>query len=91
MIADTFFGSFQCFDDGLEFGMLLVLEYDVKVVTGKLENAGTDANVYLILFGSKHESTEQILNSEGVNDFEKGNKDRFEIESVDLGNIEKIR
>lgn len=73
-------------------GILLVLEYDVKVVTGNKENAGTDANVYLILFGSQHMSTEHILNNEGVNDFEQGNKDHFEIESVDLGSrIEKIR
>ena len=39
-----------------------VEEYVVKVFTGQDENAGTDANVYVTLFGTQGDTGERWLN-----------------------------
>lgn len=52
-----------------------VARYRVTVCTGELEGAGTDANVYLCLYGDVGDTGERLLyNSRNDNDlFEKGN------------------
>lgn len=57
------------------FLCLPVARYRVTVCTGELEGAGTDANVYLCLFGDAGDTGERLLyNCRNNTDlFEKGN------------------
>ena len=57
------------------FLYLTVARYRVTVCTGELEGAGTDANVYLCLFGDVGDTGERLLyNCRNNTDlFEKGN------------------
>uniref|UniRef100_A0A2R8ZLG0 Lipoxygenase homology domain-containing protein 1 n=1 Tax=Pan paniscus TaxID=9597 RepID=A0A2R8ZLG0_PANPA len=67
--------------------------YHVTVCTGELEGAGTDANVYLCLFGDVGDTGERLLyNCRNNTDlFEKGNADEFTIESVTMRNVRRVR
>lgn len=51
------------------------VEYTVKVYTGKVGGAGTDANVFINLYGEKHDSGERQLkdSADNFNKFETGN------------------
>ena len=69
---------------------LPVMKYKVQVKTGDIRGAGTDANVFLQLFGEHSDTGEQKLESSG-NNFERGHTDTFGIEAVDLGEITKAR
>ena len=55
--------------------------------TGDVRGAGTDANVYISLHGSKGVMTDRLLESHPEN-FERGRTDVFTIRSQDLGEIE---
>lgn len=67
--------------------------YQVDVYTGDVVSAGTNANVFLTLFGDKGDSGERELrHSETHRDkFERKHMDRFRIECGDLGNIFKAK
>lgn len=47
-------------------------QYEIDVFTGNKFGAGTDARVFITLFGKKGRSKEIELDSKGRNDFEKG-------------------
>jgi hypothetical protein len=67
--------------------------WTVRVITGRLNFAGTDANVFINLYGDNTESGPQYLErSEHRNKFEKGQTDSF-IVSVQppVGELQKIR
>ncbi|XP_059150632.1 lipoxygenase homology domain-containing protein 1-like isoform X2 [Physella acuta] len=68
-------------------------KYTVEVYTGDVSGGGTDANVFLTMFGDKGDSGErQLRNSETNRDkFERKQMDRFIVEAVDLGNLYKIK
>ncbi|KAL8614278.1 hypothetical protein ACOMHN_007616 [Nucella lapillus] len=72
---------------------LTAKKYTVEVFTGDVSGAGTDANVFLIIFGDKGDSGERKLHQSETNKdkFERSKMDRFLIEAVDLGNIYKIK
>ena len=60
--------------------------------TGDRMNAGTDANVFVTLFG-EHGDTGQcpLKQSENTsNKFERGRVDKFTIETVDIGKVERL-
>jgi len=64
----------------------------VKVKTGKVKGAGTDANVFIQVYGEKGE-TERIplkYSITNTNKFESGYLDIFNIDSKDVGKIKKI-
>ena len=70
----------QCWEQGAASQLcpslcLPVVRYRVTVCTGELEGAGTDANVYLCLFGDVGDTGERLLyNCRNNTDlFEKGN------------------
>jgi len=52
-----------------------VVRYSVKVHTGKKTGAGTDADVFLNIFGSQGDTGERFLthSTTNTNKFEKGN------------------
>lgn len=67
--------------------------YTVDVYTGDKWGAGTDANVFCTIFGDKGDSGERELSRSEThgNKFERKQKDRFTIESADLGNVFKMK
>ncbi|KAI1905273.1 hypothetical protein AGOR_G00014410 [Albula goreensis] len=67
--------------------------YKVSVMTGDVYGAGTDANVFLTIYGDLGDTGERKLsNSENnSNKFERGSVDKFTIEAVDLGQVFKIK
>ena len=67
------------------------VSYQVTVKTGTVSGAGTDANVYITLYGSKGAGVERLLDTAGRNDFENGSSDVFTLGSPDLGNLTKVR
>ncbi|XP_061589573.1 lipoxygenase homology domain-containing protein 1 [Cololabis saira] len=75
-------------DDALE-----THTYDVSVMTGDVHGAGTDANVFLTIYGDLGDTGERKLRKSETNSnkFERGSVDKFTIEAVDLGQVFKIR
>ncbi|KAM6289832.1 lipoxygenase homology domain-containing protein 1 [Aegotheles albertisi] len=67
--------------------------YTVKVKTGDKKNAGTDANVFITLYGSKDDTGSVSLKASKINKnkFERGKVDEFTVESVDIGDLKKIK
>lgn len=67
--------------------------YNVKVKTGDVRNAGTDARVTLKIFGKNGDTGDRALKSSltNKNKFERGRLDEFVLEADDIGKIEKIK
>jgi len=65
-------------------------KYKVKLHTGDMKGAGTDANVYLILHGSAGKSDKKILAARGQDDFERGKVDELSISLKDVGNLDSV-
>jgi hypothetical protein len=59
------------------------------VKTGDVSHAGTDANVFLKIFGDKGDTGQMPLrNSDNTkNMFEKGRTDMFKLETADIGKV----
>ncbi|MEQ2205488.1 hypothetical protein XENOCAPTIV_000500 [Xenoophorus captivus] len=72
---------------------ILTHTYNVSVRTGDMYGAGTDANVFLTIYGDLGDTGERKLakSENNKNKFERGEVDRFTIEAVDLGQVFKIR
>jgi hypothetical protein len=66
------------------------VKYKISVKTGDVRGAGTDANVFVKLFGESGETEDKKLESSG-NNFERGNTDTFSFEALDLGEVTKVR
>nr|XP_025742588.1 lipoxygenase homology domain-containing protein 1 [Callorhinus ursinus] len=67
--------------------------YEVQVITGNVPKAGTDANVYLTIYGEEYGDTGErpLKKSDKPNKFEQGQTDTFTIYAIDLGALTKIR
>ncbi|KAL9984866.1 hypothetical protein ACROYT_G007207 [Oculina patagonica] len=66
--------------------------YEVEVTTGIQEGAGTDANVFITIYGSNGQSQEKKLKGNLFeNNFEKGKVDNFVLQIMDVGEILKIK
>ena len=61
------------------------VKYEVVVQTGDVSRAGTDANVFLIIYGAHSDTGKRPLQQKMRNLFERGQVDKFQIEAVDLG------
>lgn len=61
----------------------------MTVKTGDVRGAGTDANVYIILFGEHNDTGKlKLRQAENTkNKFERGRSDLFTIEAVDIGRV----
>ncbi|CAI9730794.1 homology domain-containing 1-like isoform X1 [Octopus vulgaris] len=68
------------------------VEYTVKVVTGDVFGAGTDANVFLTIYGEHGDTSERNLSkSQNMNKFERNQEDIFTLNAIDLGKLKKIK
>lgn len=72
--------------------LLKTTSYHVGVKTGDIRGAGTDANVYLILFGDKADTGKlQLRQAENTKDkWERGRTDMFTLEAMDIGKVKKV-
>ena len=63
--------------------------YHVSVKTGKQRGAGTDANVFIKIFGSQGDTGKlKLVSAENTkNKFEAGRTDLFRLESSDIGKV----
>ena len=67
---------------------ILEVSYLVAVKTGSIRGAGTDANVFLKLFGGKGESKKlDLKESDKKNKFEQGQTDQFKFKTSDIGMV----
>jgi hypothetical protein len=69
---------------------LATTTYRIIVITGTADGAGTDANVYITLYGDNGSSGERQLDTERDN-FERGQTDVFSPDMPDLGNLQRVR
>jgi hypothetical protein len=76
-------------DQNIPAGLASVT-YRITLYTGDVGSAGTDANVYITLYGSQGTSAERALDKSG-NDRERGDVDVYSIEMTDLGNLSRVR
>lgn len=59
--------------------------------TGDIWNAGTDANVYLTVYGERGDTgVRQLLRKDDLKKFQKGQVDLFNIEAVSLGKPKRL-
>ncbi|KAI3372735.1 hypothetical protein L3Q82_023197 [Scortum barcoo] len=71
---------------------LTVNTYEVCVFTGDMLGAGTDANVFVNIYGENGDTGERFLkNSDNLNKFERGQEDVFILTAIDLGPLKKLR
>ena len=62
--------------------------YVVAVKTGNFVGAGTDAKVFVMLFGDKGETEKLALDiSNQLNKFELGQVDEFDLQAKDIGKV----
>ena len=79
----------ELFVDGAQ--MLDTISYHVKVKTGDVKNAGTDADVTLKIYGANGDTGNKPLRTSEntVNKFERGKVDEFNIETEDIGKVNR--
>ena len=67
--------------------------YNVNVYTGDVRGAGTDANVFIVLYGENDDSGPLALKTSKTNrdKFERNKMDDFELSAVDIGNLKKVK
>lgn len=67
--------------------------YSIHTFTGSLKGAGTDANVFIQLFGENGDSGEVPLSKSKLHrdKFEKGQEDVFEHQCLDLGALKTVK
>ena len=58
------------------------------VVTGDERGAGTDANVYITIYGTNGDTGKRELKQKFRDLFERGRTDKFQVEAIDLGKLE---
>ena len=65
--------------------------YHVSVKTGDCIGAGTDANVFIKIFGSKADTGQlQMKSADNTrNKFERGRTDLFKMEASDIGKVSR--
>uniref|UniRef100_A0A8C6UTG3 PLAT domain-containing protein n=1 Tax=Neogobius melanostomus TaxID=47308 RepID=A0A8C6UTG3_9GOBI len=61
------------------------------LITGDVKGAGTDANVFITLYGVNGDSGKRHLRQKFRNLFERGQTDRFVVEMLDLGELLRIK
>uniref|UniRef100_A0A3B4VR63 Lipoxygenase homology PLAT domains 1 n=1 Tax=Seriola dumerili TaxID=41447 RepID=A0A3B4VR63_SERDU len=70
---------------------LVPVKYEIIVITGDEKGAGTDANVFITVYGSNGDSGSRQLRQKFRNLFEREQTDRFLLEMLDMGELQKVR
>lgn len=69
------------------FPALAAVKYEIVVYTGDKFGAGTNANVFITLYGENGNTGKRALTQSMRDLFERKQVDKFTIEAVDLGII----
>src|SRR5687767_11957990 len=67
------------------------VSYLILVYTGKESGAGTNADVFITLFGADNRISPRLGLGDNRDNFERGDLDQFYFELEDLGDLKKIR
>lgn len=70
---------------------LVPVKYEIIVITGDIKGAGTDANVFITLYGVNGDSGQRALKQKFRNLFERGKTNRFILEMLDLGELLRVK
>lgn len=70
---------------------LVPVKYETIVVTGFEKGAGTDANVFITIYGLNGDSGRRALRQKFRNLFERGKTNRFYLETLDMGELKKVK
>ena len=73
------------------FGDFFCVEYEVITVTGNHKGAGTDANVFVTLYGKGGNTPKLQLKNNSKNCFEKDQSDIFNLKTTSVGPLVKLR
>ncbi|KAF7667477.1 hypothetical protein LDENG_00061370 [Lucifuga dentata] len=89
------FQTFECYKSIESFASkvrnLVPVKYEIIVITGDVKGAGTDANVFITIYGVNGDSGKRALRQKFRNLFERGRTDRFVLELLDLGELLRIK
>ncbi|XP_035999806.1 lipoxygenase homology domain-containing protein 1 isoform X2 [Fundulus heteroclitus] len=89
------FQTFECYKSVESFASkvrkLVPVKYEIIVITGDVKGAGTDANVFITIYGVNGDSGRRQLRQKFRNLFERGQTDRFVVEMLDLGELLRIK
>ncbi|KAM9858421.1 lipoxygenase homology domain-containing protein 1 [Aulostomus maculatus] len=89
------FQTFECYKSIESFASkvrnLVPVKYEIIVITGDVKDAGTDANVFLTVYGVNGDSGKRHLRKKFRNLFERGRTDRFVLEMLDLGELLRVK
>nr|XP_019954598.1 PREDICTED: lipoxygenase homology domain-containing protein 1-like [Paralichthys olivaceus] len=89
------FLTFECYKSIESFASkvrnLVPVKYEIIVITGDVKGAGTDANVFITVYGVNGDSGKRHLRQKFRNLFERGRTDRFVLEMLDLGELLRVR
>ena len=67
-------------------------DYTVQITTGDVDRAGTDADVYINLYGADGSQTgDKYLDNPNVDDFERNTTGTFQFSACDVGTVTRIR
>ena len=89
MYSDVFF-SCKLFPSSILINVLFsATSYHVSLKTGDIRGAGTDANVFVQIYGEQGDTGKlQLRTAENTkNKFERGRTDQFVLEAVDIGKV----
>ncbi|GFR41097.1 hypothetical protein Agub_g1741 [Astrephomene gubernaculifera] len=64
--------------------------YEITTVTSDIKGAGTDSNVFLVVYGNKNTSGEVKLEN-GPDNFSRGRTDTFLVDLLPLGDVHQLR
>jgi len=66
--------------------------YHARVKTGDVRGAGTDANVYIMIFGETGDTGKlQLRQADNTKDkWERGRTDMFTLEAMDIGKVSTV-
>ncbi|XP_020905727.1 lipoxygenase homology domain-containing protein 1, partial [Exaiptasia diaphana] len=67
------------------------IPYEIAVYTGNVFGAGTDAKVFITLYGEKGISPEKELDTKNSNDFERDHTDIYLLDFPFEGTLKKIK
>uniref|UniRef100_A0A2K6EZH2 Oxygen-regulated protein 1 n=1 Tax=Propithecus coquereli TaxID=379532 RepID=A0A2K6EZH2_PROCO len=68
-----------------------LVRYQIDVYTGQLKQAETESEVFLCLYGERGDSgLRQLFKSNMPVKFQRGQTDKFQIEAVSLGKLQKV-
>ncbi|XP_041854417.1 lipoxygenase homology domain-containing protein 1 isoform X1 [Melanotaenia boesemani] len=89
------FLTFECYKSIESFASkvrnLVPIKYEIIVITGDIKGGGTDANVFITLYGVNGDSGKRDLRQKFRNLFERGQTDRFVLEMLDLGELLRVK